>query len=1246
MASLMNSSRWQLAPVDEKATQKLAETFGLSVLAARVLVSRGIDTVERARTFLQPSMARDWRDPRELPDIEQGLRRIAQAVEAGEQIAVFGDFDVDGLSATCLITQALEKVGAKVKPYIPSRFGEGYGLSRPALMRVIADCNPALIVTVDTGIAAREEVAWLCEQGIDVVVTDHHEPGDLVPQGVPVIDPKRDPKNQSHDLAGAAVALKLVQLIGEYFGKPDLHLKFIDIACLGTISDIMPLNPENRALVYEGIERLRKGKRPGIVALSEVVGLDIAEVVSDQLGFTLIPRLNAAGRLSDPELALRVLMATNHQEAYQLALELESINTMRRDIEADFAEQAIARIEATQEPDDRVIVAGSESWHEGVKGIVAARIARKYQLPTILFSISDGVAHGSGRTVGSIDLFRALEPCKDLLLQYGGHKAAVGVTCEAANLGALRERLQDILSDLDHDEFVEKGVVDATIELDEIDIEAIASLIDLRPFGPGNAVPRFGIRGVTMAHRSSVGQSQDHFRFAATDGKNSIFGIMFNAPHIEELLEHEGVVDLVVEVENDTWQGVTRPKLLVRDILRHDENKPMQTSPLLDHLFALSDSCISRDEYASIADADSFNTKLAGVTFDGRQEVLASLKPGQLLSVVREYENKFDPNAIKIFTTEDTPREVGFLNRRLAHALAPVIDSGVEYSAEVTSVTGGVDKQQYGLNVVVRKITCPLMRLEKDAVAMADRHTEAVKLKQRLSALDFDELTTEVKTAFIGEGATFLPAQQEALENLAENRNTLCVMATGRGKSLIFQTHAARLALAEHKASILVYPLRALVSDQAFHIGQAFEQLGLQVRVLCGETSLGGRAHVFEELADKTVDVILTTPEFLSIHADKFAASKRVGFVVIDEAHHAGLAKVGQGHRSAYTEMPRVLQQLGNPTVLAVTATASSPIARGIQELLNIDDLVLDASIRENLLLDDGRSTRSRDARVTSIVARGEKTIVYVNSREQSIALARILRKHIWELGNSIAFYNAGLDRDTRLKVEEAFRRGEITCVIATSAFGEGINLPDVRHVILYHMPFGDVEFNQMSGRAGRDGKDGWVHVLFGPADARINERIIASSAPDRDDLMAIYKTLDLLAREAAQDEDASDAMAGGLVAVEHAPFSMTNAALAEAVVSRYPQHRSIDERSVSSAISIFRELNFLETRGQGISRQIVMTEKPVHRDLEDSIRYLEGMRSREAFAAFRDWALQSSARELLERFNRPIMPLSKTIDE
>lgn len=1211
MASLASSRRWELASYDPGRAARLEAACGVSPLVARIMDGRGMSDPEEARRFLTPSLERDWEDPAAVPGLAEVADRLGRALDSGESIAVFGDFDVDGISATCLLTSALRQMGGQVTPFIPRRFDEGYGISRPAVERLLEQVTPDLLVTVDTGIAAAEEVEALRSMGIDAAVTDHHEPGDLVPRGIPVCDPKLDPSCPSGELAGVGVALKVVCELGARRGMPGLWREYTDIATLGTVSDMMLLTGENRALAADGVARMRSAPRLGLEALAEAARRPLGSMTADDLAFSLIPRLNAAGRMDDPAIALELLMADDPARARELAARLEDINRERRSIEAQLDAEATAMVEATY-AGERVIVVGGEGWHEGVKGIVASRLVARYHVPVILFTISDGIARGSGRSVGSVNLFQAVERCQDLLVRFGGHAGAVGVTLEVGNLDAFRESLREELAGLPAEQFEDRKAVAARVGLSEMTVEAVSSLAVMRPFGQGNEPPLLAACGVTMTERRRRGEGGRHLSFNAHDAAGSSACIMFNAPGVEALSECDGAVDIVFEPKVEEWQGRVGVKLHVRDVLVRDSEEEGSVSPgtagLVDRLFDRADEFLSEGELAGLASSPRFRTRAAcapGAPVPGAGEPL-----GVACGEASEGE------AAPVVLVGPDGRAVASLRRIVAAALAPRIARGAVYSARVLGPAPDAPDGARGLDVAVTMESGP------SSADVLDVARARAAERARLAGLGTRRLTEELRALLIGDNS-LLPAQDRALGNLERGVSTLCVMATGRGKSLVFHVHAAREALVRHRASVFVYPLRALVSDQAFHIGMVFDRIGMTARVLTGETPLDERASVFEGLRDGGVDVVLTTPEFLAIHVGEFAASGRVGFLVVDEAHHAARAA---GERPAYLEMPRVLDALGRPAVLAVTATADTRCAGEICRLLGIgpEGVVVDASRRDNLSVSDERGVPGRDERLVSLLASGEKSLVYVNARESSVSLARMLRRRVWELGHRVAFYNGGLTRPDRAAVERAFRDGELRMVIATSAFGEGVNLPDVRHVVLYHMPFNEVEFNQMSGRAGRDGAPARIHLAYGPHDARIDERALASDAPCRDDLAALYRAL------AARSREAGGGQAG--------PFCETNDRIAADCAQARPGC-GLNERGVSCGIAIFKELGLVRTSGYGAARRIEVVPSPARVELTRSIRYLEGLRAIDAFASFRSWALDAPADEVRDRVASPIVP-------
>ena len=1109
------SAQFNIKPSDPASIRRLQHDLALPRFIAATLVARGIDTAEEAYEFLSPSLERDWRNPYEIPGLEAVVDALEDAVRSRKHVVVFGDFDLDGISATTVLTRGLRALGGFATPFIPRRFDEGYGLTAAAYERV-KKLSPDFIVTVDCGIACKKEVAAILADGVGVAVSDHHEAADLVPEGIPVADPKMGPGCASSILAGVGVALKLVQALGARMGFPHLWRSYTDFATLGTVADLMPMVGENRALVAEGLACMNARPRPCIAALLGSTGAAGKALTASNLSFSLIPRLNAAGRMGDAQLALDLLMSDNFDEACELAAKLEGVNDQRRAIEAELSE--IAKDEAAKVyHGQRALVVSGEGWHEGVKGIVASRLVNTYGVPTLLFSIDGDEARGSGRSVGTVNLFEAVESASDLLTRFGGHEAAVGVTLPTKNLDAFAERLCAYMDQLPERDFRPMVEVDACVELDELTLETVAMLDMLAPFGQENPVPKFLARNVTLVNSRAVGAEKNHFSCTLSNGRRTVNGIMFHCGYIDTLLYNDSVVDAAFSVQIDEWRGRRSVKAMLETL-------------------APARSCCA-------------------------------------------LEACLNPEALAFFD-----------------GLYAESDEALCAKADERSASAG------------------------EASRREDERREARARWEQLARENPDALEEAVVSAIIGQRSLH-PSQREILDRLRAGRSTFAVMATGRGKSLTFQVFAAMRALSAGEASLFVYPLRALIADQAFHLSSAFDRFGITCAVLNGETAPEERARVYERLAEGTLDIVLTTPEYLCCHVDEIAASRRIGFVVVDEAHHIGLAKAGQ--RVAYTRLGMAIARLGNPTVLAVTATAPDEVASDIDATLPLADSVIDETARENLLLDDQRNIKNRDDYLANLIAAGEKTVVYVNSREQSVALARMLRRRVPQLAGLIGFYNAGLSRHERKMIENLFRSDDLMVLIATSAFGEGVDIPNIRHVVLYHLPFNEVEFNQMSGRAGRDGKPATVHLLYGRGDVALNERILADATPDHDVMAQVYRRLRTLQRQTPGDY-----------------FRMGNGDLAELASDDV---HAVAPASAACGVAVFRELGLIDTRvsynaGQA-TRWIRVNEEASKVDLTDSVRYREGLDERDVFKDFRDWALAIDPQGLIVRVSHPIIP-------
>ena len=475
---------WRIAPVNVALVQELAQGLGISTVMAEVLARRGYESVADAEAFLRPDHL--VHSPYLMGNMRAAVERIDRALKLGEPIAVYGDYDVDGITATFLLTDVLRGMGAAVSWRLPNRFSEGYGLSQAVVEELAAE-GVRLLVTVDCGVNSVDEVARAKALGVDVVVTDHHEAGETLPDCI-VVTPKLG-NYPWPQLAGVGVALKLAHALVQPRGEARVELPlilrpYVDVVALGTIADIVPLRDENRTLVAMGLGRLRSAPRPGVAALIEVAGLLGEEITAGKVGFRLAPRLNAAGRLEDAAVALRLLEAGSRAEALPLALRLNELNQSRQEIEAAIFAEALAMV---PEPAPPAVVLSSADWHEGVVGVVASRLVERVYRPTILLSESDGVAKGSGRSIPGFDLLAAVARCSQPLLGFGGHKAACGLRLPVADVQGFRAAfVAEAARELGDAELTRRLPVDAVVCGDELTLALADELELLAPHGQGN----------------------------------------------------------------------------------------------------------------------------------------------------------------------------------------------------------------------------------------------------------------------------------------------------------------------------------------------------------------------------------------------------------------------------------------------------------------------------------------------------------------------------------------------------------------------------------------------------------------------------------------------------------------------------------------------------------------------------------------------------------------------------------------
>lgn len=566
----MGRKRWKIRNVsDELSVQRLADSLNISPVLAKLLALRNIKTFNEARQFFRPSLDSLY-DPFLMDQMEEATTRVISAVTENQKICIYGDYDVDGTCATALLYMFLKELSANVEFYIPRRLEEGYGLSTSAIDSV-KEMGTELMIAVDCGITAIEETEYANKLGMDVIICDHHQPKEELPNAFAVLDPlKPECKYPFKYLSGAGVAFKLAQGLCERIGKRGLPLKYLDLVALAGAADIVPIVDENRILVNEGLNQVNVNPRPGIEALIELSRLQPGQLTSGQIVFTVAPRINAVGRLGDAERAVNLLISNNKKDALQLAKVLESENYERRKIDVDTFESAKELVESQLDlDDDLAIVLHDGNWHPGVIGIVASRLVEKYYRPSVLLTTIDGVAKGSARSINGFNIYEALQKCEDLLIHFGGHQAAAGLAMELDKVKEFRTKFNEVLkTSISTEDLLQEISIDSKIKFSEITPKFLRILDQFSPFGPGNLRPVFVAEGVRTANTPRIVGTNHLLTSFRQTGSDKIFdSIGFNmGEHFETIRENNCELDIVFSIDKTIRDNRIYPQLKLKDI--------------------------------------------------------------------------------------------------------------------------------------------------------------------------------------------------------------------------------------------------------------------------------------------------------------------------------------------------------------------------------------------------------------------------------------------------------------------------------------------------------------------------------------------------------------------------------------------------------------------------------------------------------------------------------------------------------
>lgn len=560
------NKKWQIYETDKDKVNELKEKYGINELLATILVNRNIVNENDIKLFLKPTR-NDFHDPLLIKDMDIAVERILKAIKENQKVTIYGDYDVDGITSITVLKSFLIDVGLEVNSYIPNRLEEGYGLNKEAVKK-IAEEGCELMITVDCGISAVEEIDYATKLGIETIVTDHHEPGTELPKAIAVIDNKRkDSTYPFRELAGVGVAFKLIQGLGTKLGlKEESYLKYLDIVCLGTISDIVPLVDENRVIAKLGLMLVEQTKNIGLKSIINSSGYK--KIDSTTISFGVAPRINACGRMGKAEEALELFLSSNMNRVNELTKRLNEHNSVRQATEREIYENAIEKIEKEHLNENKTLVVTGENWHHGVIGIVSSKITDMYFKPSILLSFEDdGIGKGSGRSIPGFDLHEALSKCSDKIEKFGGHSMAVGITVRKENLEAFRDQIEKIAIENKIDEIIPIINIDAKINLSDISKEMVASLKQLEPYGEANKMPIFAFKNLKIDSIRALSEGK-HLKLTLKDNNNIINAIGFNMGYLVDEYRIGDKIDVAGVLEINTFNGVDNLQINMKDLMK------------------------------------------------------------------------------------------------------------------------------------------------------------------------------------------------------------------------------------------------------------------------------------------------------------------------------------------------------------------------------------------------------------------------------------------------------------------------------------------------------------------------------------------------------------------------------------------------------------------------------------------------------------------------------------------------------
>lgn len=1160
--------RWKVAPPRPAECERLASALGIHPVVAQILVNRGYEDPAHATRFLDVPLE-GLADPEAIVDLPAAAVRLAAAVRTGEPITIYGDYDADGVTATSILLLGLRGLGARTGFYIPSRFSEGYGLNNAALSR-IADAGGGIVVSVDCGVTAVEEVDRARARGLEMIIVDHHEPAPVLPAALAVIDPKRpDAGGSFREYSAAGLAFQLLRGVRRRLGYAELPPDMLELAALGTIADVVPLVDDNRIMARHGLARMETTGNLGLSALIRAAGLS-GPISAYHVGFSLGPRINAAGRLGDAAIAVRLLTTEDLTEAETIAQQLDAENRKRRELCDQILAEAVEQVERERLHDGSAIVLAREGWHAGVIGIVASQLVERYYRPVVMIALEQGIGKGSARSVQALHLVDTLTECGDLLDRFGGHAMAAGLTIGQDRLTEFTRRFAGAAGRrLTPDDLVPSLMIDAEVHLADLSPDVARQLKRVAPFGAGNPEPVLAARGLG-AVTTRVMSDGLHLRLGVTDGQGFAEAVGFRLGDASELLAFtRAQLDLAFTVEIDQWEHRERVQLVLRDLVTPGvdlDTVLADTTLLLERLFSRAGDYLG-DGALGLEDADAFHTKVAGVTFEGRQALVQTLLPGQMVVLQREPSNPHDPHAVRVLT--ESGQQIGYLSARVAARLAPTMDSGARYSAAVSQITGGGTDRSFGVNIYLQR--------EEGAV---DEEDPGRLLRNAWQDLPATELLERLRV-HLHRGRHFRAPQHEVLKRILAGESVSGILGPGRGRRAVMGIAAAAIATrplnrTQTRPVIIALPLYGQVERWYERLFPLLRQVGVRCVRAHGALLFRQRQRLAQSLASGTADIVLASFEYLKMNGRGLQPS----LLLVETA--PGIDEASLDDLIAGLEAPQVAIFSGE------MQASAGPLWQG-----RARPRVMDEFLRTNVRLVDQRGASDREAVLAGIIARGEKTLVYTSSRSEAVEVAGRLRG---STGREVAYYHAGLPLRVREVLEQMFADGKIGSMIVADGIDETAFPGDVRQVVALGLPQTAGELIEEIGSAGMDGRQSVATLLYAKADLQLVETALAERNPPREALAAIYRAV----REGAGREGFASWPDAGLTAAVAGTAS--------------------SPRTIGIGLDVLAEAGVIQREYEGGRWRITLGEGG-RRELTTSLRYAEGEREREALAELERFA-------------------------